>query len=151
MNTLEIKHILENHPDTRANFLGVFPIDELPKKRPDPPYGLVINYDPASQVGSHWVSIYADSDSTHFHDSLGFTPVKIEIPQFLDPVPFTATIKPIQHPRSDACGHHAVTFLVRRAQGISTEDYLSRFGADKRENDRVVKNFVATCHVAVPL
>lgn len=142
METHEIDRILGTHPDTRKSFVGTFAIDRLPAKRPKLPYSMVINYDESTKPGSHWVALYADRKSTHFHDSLGLTPLKIEIPMFLDPVNYTASVKPLQHHRSTTCGHHAIAFIVNRARGMSASEFLGRFGADKRENDRLVRQFV---------
>ena len=142
METDEINRILGRHPDTRSSFVGTFAIDRLPSKRPKLPYSMVINYDESTKPGSHWVAIYADRNSTHFHDSLGLTPLKIQIPMFLDPVKYTASVKPIQHPRSTTCGHHAIAFIVNRARGLTPSEFLEKFGADKRENDSLVRQFV---------
>lgn len=142
METGEIDRILTTHPATQTSFVGTFAIDRLPTKRPKLPYSMVINYDEASAPGSHWVAIYADRKSTHFHDSLGLTPMKIEIPAFLDPVEYTASVKSIQHPRSTTCGHHAIAFIVSRAQGMTAREFLARFGEDKRSNDMMVRRFV---------
>lgn len=141
MNELEISAILLQHPEAGKAYLGSYAIDELPPK-PRRPYALVINYDEAGKVGSHWVCIYADSQGFHFHDSYGLPPLKIQIPAFIDPEPYTCSLKALQHPRSYACGQHTIAYIIKRACGMSTEEYLSLFGASKRENDHYVRAFV---------
>lgn len=141
MNEAEIDEILLGHPLVRSLYLGSFPIDRLPCKPPRP-YALVINYDEARKEGSHWVCLYANHQGIHFHDSYGLPPLKYQIPAFLDPEPYTCTLKALQHKRSHACGHHVITYIVKRAEGVSTKDYLDCFGASKRDNDYAVRSFV---------
>ena len=141
MNTSEINDILYNHPDTQSLYLGTYPVDQLPEKPTSGKFAITINYDESSLPGSHWVSIYRDDD-THFHDSLGFGPLKPQIIEFLEPDEFSVTGKQLQSKTSDVCGDHAIAFLIKRAQGFSTEEYLDNFGDDKKVNDTIVRAFV---------
>lgn len=140
MNENEIDNILWSHPATKHVYRGSFAIDELPDK-PDKPYALVLNYDERSRDGSHWVCIHA-SDKPTFFDSFGLTPLKIQIPAFFDPEEYDAVVKQLQHKRATTCGHHVISFLVKRCEGLSNEQYLSQFGDNRRANDDAVYDFV---------
>lgn len=141
MNGQEIDEILYSYHSTKRYYLGNFPIDRLPR-RPKAPYSIVINYDQVQEPGSHWCCIYADQYETHFHDSLGITPFRVEIVSFLDPENYTSTIKPLQHERSQACGPHVIAYIVKRSDGMSTLRYLEHFGSNRKENDNIVIDFV---------
>lgn len=143
MNTDEINRILHSHPATKTIFKGTFPANKLPKPKPKKPFAVVINYDNDSLPGSHWVCIYADKKSVHFHDSYGITPCRIEIPAFIDPDDYTVTLKQLQNKRSSVCGHHVISFIICRALGQSNEVYLSHFGDDTKHNDRIVYDYVS--------
>jgi hypothetical protein len=54
-NTIEV--ILDKDAFTKKIFLGAFARDELP---PNPPYPscFIVNTDPRSQAGGHWLALY---------------------------------------------------------------------------------------------
>ena len=62
MNSFQLKRILETDVMTKHAFQGVYASDQL-KQIPKPstlPATYVINEDPASKPGTHWVALYVD-------------------------------------------------------------------------------------------
>ena len=53
------------------NFDGVFSADNLPEE----PRLLVVNTDPASQPGRHWVCICVENGRGEYFDSFGLPPI----------------------------------------------------------------------------
>jgi hypothetical protein len=75
MNTAEITRALEQDPITSKSFLGVFPSDKLPQTLDKHPCGFVVNTDPSSKPGMHWVAFYFPSEGEgEFFDSYGQSP-----------------------------------------------------------------------------
>lgn len=141
MNTEQINDILFNHRDTRDIFAGTFAIDLLPSTL-SKPYAVVMNLDKNSDPGSHWTCIFADHDGTHYHDSFGILPLKKEIYRLLGEDDYTYTSVQLQSIRSYACGQHCVAYLLKKGQRVDTLEYLEAFGLNKRENDRLVTDYV---------
>jgi len=78
MGSLLIAHLLQQ--DRLPQFCGVFPSDKLPQQPLAKPSALVVNTDPSSKPGQHWVAFYFDVDNTgDFFDSFGQPPT----PQFM--------------------------------------------------------------------
>ena len=58
MNTLQIEHLLKKDLKSKAIFKKVCALDQLEK--PTFPSAYVINSDPSSEPGEHWVAVYFD-------------------------------------------------------------------------------------------
>ena len=56
MNSREIENALRSIPLVKDIFFGVFPSDQIPEKQY--PGGYIVNTDPASQSGQHWVAFF---------------------------------------------------------------------------------------------
>ena len=56
MNTLEIEHVLTNHPGTRFVFKGVHARNRLPRQL-NVPSALVGNTEPDSLDEEHWIAM----------------------------------------------------------------------------------------------
>ena len=69
-------------------------------------------------------------------------PLKPQIVEFLGPEDFTVTRQQLQSKKSDMCADHCISYLIKRSQGFSTEQYLNYFGDKKCENDKIVRVFV---------
>ena len=61
MNTAQIAYALEHDPKTSKKFCGVFPSDKLPQTIDWYPCGLVVNTDPSTKPGTHWIGIFLTS------------------------------------------------------------------------------------------
>lgn len=120
----------------RNSYKGVYARDEienlvLPK---DKPSGIVINTDPSSKAGEHWVAAWVDprsSESTlEYYDSLGDDPDKPMEKSLLKMVEknfgdrermmkFKTNAVQAQRANSANCGFFALKFITDRAGGKS--------------------------------
>lgn len=168
LSTVDIDNVMDQyeriHPDFM--YLGTCPadFDHLPilkmcKFTPDRyphkmKFGAVINLDPHTRGGSHWVTTYIDTltPSVYFFDSVGKTPMQ-EIEDFmLRIIDYFMTYKnytyeqidirynPIQHQLGNSeCGVYSLNFLIRLLGGESFDDIMhNRLSDQKVEKCRMV-------------
>ena len=67
MWSTEIEDILETSP----NFLGCFPLDELPSFPKRLPASLIVNTDISMGTGDHWLALLMKKDKCFYFDSFG--------------------------------------------------------------------------------
>ena len=143
MNTAEIECILRRALEPfEVQFADVFAADTVPNVR-EFPSCYVVNSDPASKPGEHWVACYAKSeDDAEFFDSYG-APVGA-YPQVR--IPNTITNHndiSLQAFDSNACGHFCIFYLIRRAQALSLRRIVMHLSAvPSAQRDRLVRSFV---------
>lgn len=147
MTTDEIELILKTEPIVKHIFVGVFAINELrvaPKQRP---CAYVVNTDPISKPGKHWVAIYLTRTMEgEYFGSFGIPPVQPKFRKFLDknaPEGWLYNDESIQHPFSTVCGEYCVFYLLYRCRGTSMATIVRMFDENNQEdNDILVKDFV---------
>jgi len=136
MNSEEIDKILRRI----CNFNGVHPKDQLPS----PPTLMVVNTDPASRPGKHWIAIWID-DKGHgeLFDSLAQVPDKI-LTSYMDKhcVNWTYSKRQLQSVVSRFCGNYVVFYCAYRSIGYSLTAITSMFSNDTGLNDVLVHEFV---------
>jgi hypothetical protein len=143
MNTGKIFSICKSDSKISPLFCGVFPSDCLPEDSPRPA-AFVINTDPQTEPGAHWVSIYIDGDGCgDYFDSYGGKPMKT-FKTFLDRncITWQYSNKRVQTALTSVCGQYCIYFLHFRCRDFSLQSILSRFGDDFVKNDTDVTNFV---------
>lgn len=140
MNTLQLELILKQHcPDI---FLGVYPIDRLPKKLPaHRPLLLVCNTDKHDEPGSHWVAIYLDEkgDGEYF-DSMGQEPLTT-FDKFLKTFchSYVYNDLQIQSSVSFVCGYHVLVYcMLKYSRKMSIYKIIALFTNDFNLNDVIV-------------
>ena len=75
MNTEQIRLIIERDHTTTKKFEGVFAEDLLPRSMNIYPCGYIVNTDPSSKPGKHWVAFYfTRPEQGEFFDSYGHPP-----------------------------------------------------------------------------
>lgn len=129
MNTYQIERALKEN----KFFIGVYPLNHLPCVRNDRDQGFIVNTDPCTQDGQHWVAVSVLSDGTgEYFDSFA-RPVPKEIRKFLanHVVKYEKSDKMIQHPFSTSCGQFCIQYINLRSRG---QDILS-FQAGFTPND----------------
>lgn len=95
-------------------FGGVYSINNLPLVIPTTKINYIINLDPSYQPGSHWVSVYIDSNRRAIYfDSFGRPPPP-EILSFMQrSVSFYQISKSkYQGDDSSACGYYCLLFVL---------------------------------------
>ena len=141
MNTHTIARRLNRCTLTKRFFLGVFACDQLPAIH-SYPCSFVLNLDPATQDGSHWVGVFALSPHRlNYFDSYGMKPnecVRRTLRQFSR---ITHNTRTFQSLSSSTCGYFAMAFIALSSLGVSFEKIIQLFG-DSKHVENYVKNLV---------
>ncbi len=141
MNSIQISSILKQN--LGEGCLGVFSSDQLPPK-PKGSCALVVNTDPSTKPGSHWVAIFvARNGNAEYFDSYGLSPQVAEISEFVKRFKKCQySKKRLQGAISSVCGHYCVYFAIQRWKNASMEDIVNKFSADLEENGETITEWV---------
>lgn len=138
MDNFTIKNILEmknKHNSIKNIFLGVFPRDELPEIKTYPSC-FIINTDPKSKPGEHWLAFYIDKNGIcDFFDSYGNAPVRFGLEDYLSK--FKSWNFSRQKIQGDSlnCGIYCILFLLYRSQN-KLKEFYSEFNKTSILNDK---------------
>lgn len=137
---------------TNKGWMGTVASDEiltniLPKVRKNKPIAFVMNTDPRTKPGNHWVSIYISPKdaSVEFYDSFGREPspkVKLALKKIMDKLNLKTMYKfkinrvKQQTDNSNTCGYHSMKFLLDRFKG---KTFPQASGFDDRIQDKSKK------------
>lgn len=144
MQTHELRGAARRHNKLGPRFGGVYASDRLPEI---PQYNAyIVNLDPASKPGSHWIAIYFDrrKESVDYFDSYGLKPRNVGILRFLKKNAIFKNYNLItyQGPCSTVCGQYCLYFLYHKANGLSMAHIQKKFNPmTKDANDRRVVRF----------
>jgi hypothetical protein len=148
MNTLQLECVLNADPVTRH--VRVYAADQLPQQRLTQfPRGLIVNTEPSTMRGRHWVAIWLDSAKHgEFFDSFGKPPEYYhrQFRIFLQKNNACANYndRVLQHADSDTCGLFALFYIAMKSMGSSLRDIQSYFCSDTRVNEAIVYQFALT-------
>ena len=134
----EIQKYYQNEP----RFNGVYSRDNLSKIK-DGAY--VINLDEYSDIGTHWVALYAqNNDVTHF-DSFGVEHIPKEIKTFVGNTNIETNIFRIQASDSIMCGYFCIGFIDFMFAGKTLTEFTILFSPNnfKENDDIILKYFMA--------
>ena len=123
---------------------GVFARDTLPETI-QWPSGYIINTDPVSEPGEHWVAVFIDHNGVgEYFDSFGLPPLHDALTLFLNKhcVSWTFNSRHLQDVMSMACGLYCVYYLRMRCRGVARERLLRIFSDDYSNNDAIVRHLV---------
>jgi hypothetical protein len=138
MNTFEIEHICRSDPFISKQFLGVFPIDQLPT--PNFPSCFIANTSPSNAPGEHWVAVAFDhSGRATYFCSFGQYP-KRAFRKYFAPFQWVRSNRRVQNYNSTCCGHYCISWLLFFSKGVSLVDFMSMFTS--HDNDKLVVFFV---------
>lgn len=148
MDTLQLTSALADNLWQPQQY-EVLPIDKLENyKISQYPCSIIINLDPSSQPGSHWVAIYIDECVLSDCSAEYFCSFASDIPPeiqsfFCEKCGYNgivaATILPFQNPESLSCGLWALDFILHKSWGLTTAKYIARFhGNDYLANEKVL-------------
>ena len=143
MNTVEIQQLMEGNEHTRMHFRGVFSADEIPRDDGDKRNFLIVNLDPSSEPGSHWVAMMRKKGAvSEYFDSFGF-PVPYEsFKRFLGGR-WIRSKEQLQSDKSTTCGQWCMYYIWKRCKKCTFFDIVEGFkGMTREENDFVVRKFV---------
>lgn len=116
MNSDEINYILKKFPLSESHFKGVYPSDQLPNPKKIKKLSCyVINTDPSTKSGSHWIGVILNSSKKKkcniYFDSYGHKPFVKSIQEFVGKN-FIHNKQQLQHPLSTTCGEWCIFFIL---------------------------------------
>lgn len=131
MNTIEILNILKSDQTVAQVFLGVFPINLLPKIN-KLPAALVINLDVSTMPGSHWVSLYFDNlGNCEYFDSYGREPDELKSFISKNCKQYIYNNIQVQRSMTSTCGQMCIYVLLWRARSIRFKDIIKSIDSDE--------------------
>ena len=117
----EIQRYYKNEP----RFNGVYSIDSLPDKIKDEAY--VINLDEYSDIGTHWIALYALNNNVTYFDSFGVEHIPKEVKNFINKSTVITNIFRIQPYDSIMCGYFCRGFIDFMLKGKTLIDFANLF------------------------
>lgn len=145
MNTEQLQRVIQCDGYMKSRVLGVFPADDLPT------YltlgtGLIINTDPITLPGRHWVAFYLnEQNELECFDSFGKPPsaYSIYLKEFMSR--FSKTVSSdihLQSRNSNVCGQYCLLYLMCRCRRLSVHYFYHLFCSQTRINDEFVYNLI---------
>jgi len=120
LSTNQINTIMKKH----KNFIGTVPRDKVFKLKnyvkPGDSVGFVVNTDPASKPGKHWVGVYINPNSVNYFDSFGRpcpSDIRLQIKYIVDKMKPKTLLKfkenriKLQNVSTNNCGYFVMKFL----------------------------------------
>lgn len=111
MNTQELWNQAGSRVD---NFLGVFPLDEMPTLSTlQPGQSFVLNTQTHNLPGQHWIAIYNGWEHILVFDPLGYCypPYLVDrLHELRKPVQYNREM--VQNPFTTTCGDHCIAWLM---------------------------------------
>lgn len=128
LNTFQLRHALSHDDKTQTFFDGVFPSDFL-KNIKNKPKLIIVNTDPSTQPGKHWLLFFLDNDKMEMFDSLGRSieyyseGIRNFVSRFAKTIKFVD--RRIQPLNSSLCGHYCLYFAYCRCNGQSMDTIVN--------------------------
>ena len=144
MWSMDIEQVISTI-DKRKQFLGCFPLDQLPDFPTQFPKSCIINTQTSTKLGEHWIALILTKKHCFYFDSFGLPIIDQRIIEYLNPhytiVRYSDVC--IQHIESDKCGEFCIVFVTQVNSKITYEKFISQFNLeDVRENDNIIENWV---------
>jgi hypothetical protein len=155
MDSVGISTILQQDELTRPYFKGVFSADNVLQFKPSYASAIVVNTDPSSEPGQHWVAIFIDKHGVgNFFDSYGNKPEYYHSAWNLWLSKWTKhwmyNSRVVQPDNSVHCGVHCLFFIHHRCQGMSFPKVVKLYTDNKVWNDSMAEHDIeAHTHVDV--
>ncbi len=140
MDGRSLEQFLRYDKHVSKHFLGVFAADTLPRSVPKPAL-IIVNSDPISKAGTHWLAISIDSCGRgEYFDSYGIRPFVSEHEKFLSRVckSWKYNHTDLQDLYSSVCGQYCAMYLMFKAHGYSLNEFVKCFTNNCTENDAIV-------------
>ena len=138
LTNFEIQKYYQNEP----RFNGVYSRDNLPKIK-DGAY--VINLDEYSDIGTHWIALYALNNNVTYFDSFGVEHIPKEIKIFIDKSIVLTNIFRIQAYDSVMCGYFCTGFIDFMLEGKTLTDFTNLCSPNNfKKNDDINLQYFMT-------
>ena len=144
MNTLQIERLFKKDLKSKTIFKKVYALDQLEK--PTFLSAYIINSDPSSEPGEHWVVVYFDKcGREEYFDSYGLPPTLVGLESYMDAYSLLGLIynrKTLQAYFSSFCGHYCVYLILFCCRGVSLHVIVSDFTSNLTKNDCSISRFI---------
>ena len=149
LTTLDLEQFVRNfgNTTTKAAFLGVFPIDHLPRTIvPEQlPILFIVNTNTSNLPGQHWKAIYISKEGIgEIFDSLAL-PISLRLEQWMNKFSkkWTHSKITLQNPFAPTCGGYVLYYVLNRLQHNSMGSCIARFTAnDVFSNDFIINQLI---------
>ena len=133
--------------DERKQFLGCFPLDQLPDFPTQFPKSFIINTQTSTKPGGHWIALIITKKRCFYFDSFGLPIINQNILKYLNPhytnVRYSDVC--IQHVESGKCGKFCIVFVTQVKSKATYERFISQFNFDNiRENDIIIEHWLTS-------
>lgn len=125
----------------------VYAADRLPTVAIGPSTAIIVNTDPHTESGEHWVAFYTDRDGRRieYFDSFGNPPHLPTYQQFLrrnSSRPYIYNSHRLQGYNTSVCGHYCLVYLYCRVHcDMTMNDFVGLFGGSSPAvNDTTVRS-----------
>lgn len=150
MNTYQLEAVMKQDRIARNQFIGVFPMDMLPKKKMEwskRPFCLIVNSAPSTSEGQHWLAVFVDKDGQgEMFDSYGhdatFYDQRLEVFLKKNCSYHTFNSNELQSLWTSVCGQYCLYFLLHRCRLIPANSIIGLFTRNKEHNDQLVDTFI---------
>ena len=144
MNTSQLEAYMLKDQYISQFYGGVVAADQLPLFSSKPAV-YIVNSDPISLPGSHWIAVFIDTICEHF-DSAGFKPSpSFEQYLIIHGPKYLYNKERVQAFKSDTCGLFCLFYAYFRCRGHTFADIMNMFSDNLKLNEALVKTFfVAT-------
>ena len=125
-----------------AIYRGIYACDQLPNSVMRPSV-IVVNTDPASRPGHHYICMYFDEDGHgEFFDSFGMLPKRV-FKRYMDRHcdAWTFNKKQMQSLVSRFCGHYCIWYCIMKFRKAALNDLVRLMSKDTGLNDFLVHRF----------
>ena len=134
MNSKEIHDYMMQDKYIREHFLGVFPVNKIPKVIPNSSI-LIVNQDRSDEEGSHWIVLhYIKNNVVEHFDSLGKRPLKdihnLLISKYKS---YKYNNKRIQNFNTSTCGLFCLYYSFYSARGYKFNEILKDFSENLKK------------------
>ena len=132
---------IEAYLKNSNHFRGCFAVNNLPSMPSTFPSSLIVNTDPLSKPGDHWVGLVLTKRKCYYFDSFGLGVMDMDIIKFLKQAYKKVTINNecIQHITSDKCGLYCIAFVNKVTSKMSYKNFISKFDLVQLiNNDKIV-------------
>lgn len=146
LTTFELEKLINKYSDdaTKRAFIGVFPMDKLPRHLPHLPVLFIVNTDSSNLPGKHWKAVYISSNKIgEVFDSLTL-PIGIYLLRWMNTFSkkWTTSKRAIQNPLSATCGAFTLYFVLNRLSKSSMKECNKIFSNNVYANDVLMEAFV---------
>ena len=102
----------------------------------------VINLDECSDIGTHWIALYALNNNVTYFNSFGVEHIPKEIKIFIDKSIVVANNFRIQAYDSIMCGYFCIWFVDFMLEGKTLTEFTNLFSPNNfKKNDDIILNY----------